>query len=68
MLGFLLFVISEMFKEEIRERQDRLVALDEMTVDIQMMSKAGDKCSTAVAKEVVGGVGLPGSFRKLEID
>ncbi len=58
-----------MFKEEIRDRQDRLVALDGMKVDMKLMSamaKSGDKCGNAVAKEMVSG--LAGSFRKLEID
>jgi hypothetical protein len=60
----------ELFKEEIRERQDRLVALDDMRVDmlqLTTMAKSGDKCGAAVAKEI-GGIGAAGSFRKLEID
>ncbi|OXA61234.1 retinaldehyde-binding protein 1 [Folsomia candida] len=56
----------EMFKEEIRERQDRLVDLDKMRVDLQTMTtKPGDKCG---ATSLINGIGLPGSFRKLEID
>jgi len=61
----------EMFKNEIQERQDRLVALDEMRVDMKLMtsmSKGGDTCGNTVAKQIVGGIGLAGSFRKLEID
>lgn len=59
-----------MFKKEVQERQDRLVALDEMRVDMKLMTSMAkaDTCGNAVAKQIVTGIGLPGSFRKLEID
>lgn len=61
----------DMFKEEIRQRQDRLMALDNMHIDIPMMTtmaKTGESCGAALAKEVLTGKGIAGSFRKLEID
>lgn len=57
----------EMFKDEVRERQGRLLALDRMRVDVNLMKKAsGDKCGAAVSKDFINGI--TGSFKKLEFD
>lgn len=57
-----------MFKDEVRERQGRLDALDRMRIDMDLMKKAGatgDKCGSAVSKELIG---VTGSFKKLDFD
>jgi hypothetical protein len=59
----------ELFKAEIMDRQNRLLALDRMQVNLELMKKAGaegDTCGAAVAKEL--NTGITGSFKRLEID
>jgi len=57
-----------MYKDEVRERQSRLDALDRMRIDMDLMKKAGvtgEKCGSAVSQEING---VTGSFKKLEFD
>jgi len=53
----------ELYKKEIAERQPRLLALDRMTLDLDLMKKA--TTIKAISSDIMG---MTGSFKKLEID
>jgi len=54
----------EMFKEEIADRSSRLLALDRMHLDLDLMKKSGST-PKKVSNDILG---MTGSFKKLEID
>lgn len=62
-----LFLILEKYKEEIRDVQPRILALDRMRVDLEMMKKQNNSssCSPNLSKDLLG---MTGSFKRLEID
>ena len=54
----------ELFKEEIADRNPRILALDRMHLDLEQMKK-----SSSTPKKVSNDIlGMTGSFKKLEID
>ncbi|ODN05727.1 Clavesin-2 [Orchesella cincta] len=62
-----LLEMIEMYKEEIRHRQPRLLALDRMRVDLEMWKKTTNASSytPSLSKDILG---MTGSFKRLEID
>lgn len=54
----------EMFKEEIASRDARVLALDRMHLDLELVKKS-NSAPKSVCNDILG---MSGSFKKLDID
>jgi len=66
----MLIFVAELYKEEVREKQARLLALDDMKLDINLMRKTGNdpRLKGKNAGAFSSNMGMTGSFKRLEID